>query len=900
MKQISAAQWEQLQEAFHAAVDLAPDKRAAFLAELHRTNSALHSQLIEMLRGEECAPRVLDSDMSQLAHDVLTDSDGLPPYAFGPYTITRKIGEGGMGVVYHATRSDLHSVAAIKLLRDAWLSPARRDRFVIEQRLLAQLNHPSIARLYDAGALPNGTPWIAMEYVEGVALTDYCRRNTLGVRARLLLLRAVCEAVLHAHQQLVVHRDLKPSNVLVRDDGTVRLLDFGIAKQLADGDGVDAGDRTRTGLRLLTPAYASPEQLRNNSVGLQTDVYSLGVMLYELLTGVLPIDLTDASAAEIERRITDVEPMRPSLRPRAEGVNASSAEWEDLDVLCITAMHKDTARRYRSVDALLRDIDHFLSRLALDAHPDRLLYRTRAFVRRHTKGVVITAATSLFLLMIVAFYTVRLRQARDRATDESVRSLRIQRFMTSLFQGGDDAAGPADSLRVVTLLEQGVAEAYALRQEPAVQADLYQTLGNIYRQIGRLDAADSLLSASVAQWTRLAGATSAGAARGIIALGDLRTDQARFADAERLLRESVLVLRTQQPTDEATLSKAMIALGRSLTEKGEHPKAIAVLDSVVVALKSRGADSLALLDGVSELANAQFYAGGYDAADSLNQQALAITRVVYGDRHPRVAEVLMNLGATEQERGNYVASERYFRDALSRTTSFYGNTHYRTAGNLVYLGRSLLLQNRYPEAKDAFNQSLSIREQVFGPMHPTVANTLNELGALATKESRYDDAETAFTRVRNIYRATYPGLNYKTGVATGNLADTYLYRKDYRRAEPLYRDALAHYIASQGPDHLNTGIGYIKLGRCLLRSGRFREAEIETSKGYAIVKKIASPGVRFLQAARLDLSIAYDSLGRPADAAHYREERQRNMAPTVVPSTPTPSTPSSTHPTTKR
>jgi tetratricopeptide (TPR) repeat protein len=263
-----------------------------------------------------------------------------------------------------------------------------------------------------------------------------------------------------------------------------------------------------------------------------------------------------------------------------------------------------------------------------------------------------------------------------------------------------------------------------------------------------------------------------------------------------------------------------------------------------------------------------------------------MTRRTYGERHPRVAEDLMNLGATEQERGNYVESERYFRDALERTIAFHGENHFRTAGNLVYLGRSLLQQGRLREAQDAFERSLAIRERVFGMSHPTVANTLNELGALAVKENRYDDAEAAFLRVRAIYQAAYPGMSYKTGVATGNLADTYLYRKDYRRAEPMYRDALTHYIATQGPEHLNTGIGYIKLGRCLLRSGRFAAAVPETQRGYAIVAKVASPNVSFLQAARLDLSIAFDSLGDPAKAAMYRAEREKYLPKPVAASTP--------------
>ena len=366
----------------------------------------------------------------------------------------------------------------------------------------------------------------------------------------------------------------------------------------------------------------------------------------------------------------------------------------------------------------------------------------------------------------------------------------------------------------------------------------------------------------------------------MVALGDLRTSQARYDEGEQLLRAGVTTLSTSRDAGDAAVIEARTALGRALTERGEHARAIAELDSAMASLRAGETarrEPRLVHEALGELANAHFYAGNYDVADSLNRQVLAMTRALYGERHPRVAEDLMNLGATQQERGKYKESEQLFREALAISTAFYGENHYRTAGNLTYLGRSLLLQNRYAEARIPFERALAIRERVFGAMHPFVANTLNELGSLAVREERYADAEALYHRVLDIYGRAYSGKNFRRGVATANLADTYMYRKDYRRAEPLYREALDIYIASQGAEHLNTGIGHIKLGRCLLRSGRFREAVPETERGYAIVAKVAAPDVSFLQAARLDLSIAYDSLGKPAEAGRYRAEREKYL-----------------------
>ncbi|HEY1263552.1 MAG TPA: serine/threonine-protein kinase, partial [Terriglobales bacterium] len=373
--------WERIQALFHEAAELPGSEQKVFLSAACGEDKALLAEVVALLEEDAKGSSLLDHGMAQVARQVLSESvpAALASKRFGPYRIKSTLGEGGMGVVYLAEREDLGSQVAIKVLRDAWLSPARRARFASEQRTLAQLNHPSIARLYDADTLADGTPCIIMEYVEGLPLTEYCRRHQCSVEQRLELFRAVCEAVQYAHQHAVIHRDLKPSNVLVKQDGGVRLLDFGIAKQL---DSVDAPvDQTRTGLRLMTPAYAAPEQIRGDRIGIHTDVYSLGVILYELLAGRLPFDLSNLTPVEAATIIVEHEPGRPSVVARraalrsGEAHGPSRAEWADLDVLCLTAMHKDPRRRYRSVEALVRDVDHYLKREPLEARPDTLRYR---------------------------------------------------------------------------------------------------------------------------------------------------------------------------------------------------------------------------------------------------------------------------------------------------------------------------------------------------------------------------------------------------------------------------------------------------------------------------------------------------------------------------------------------
>jgi len=393
------ARWERVQELFHLTADLAEDDRARLLDDACGEDRALLAEVQRML-AQDGREWLLDRDVVEIAGSFSDEALSTSFKEFSPYRLLRVLGEGGMGVVYLAERKDLGNRVAIKILRDAWLSPARRERFTTEQRTLAQLNHPSIARLYDASSLPNGTPWFVMEYVDGVSITEYCSQKNSSIEERRRLARAVAEAVEYAHEHGVVHRDLKPSNILVKDDGSVRLLDFGIAKQL-DPMGRPV-NHTRTALRQMTTAYASPEQLRGEAVGPLTDVYSLGVVLYELLAGRPPFDLTTKNVAEAERIISMSDPAKPSSVARGGG----KASWGNLDALCLKAMAKEPQRRYSSVAALIRDIDHYLNHEPVEARGDSWVAPLLRAARRNWRGIslgiagigLVTAAVFVTLL----------------------------------------------------------------------------------------------------------------------------------------------------------------------------------------------------------------------------------------------------------------------------------------------------------------------------------------------------------------------------------------------------------------------------------------------------------------------------------------------------------------------
>ncbi len=858
-------------------------QQRAFLVSACADDESLIADIQALLDEDAKDSSLLNRNMADIASEVLDDpaSRSFPFKEFGPYRIVRVLGEGGMGVVFLAERRDLHSQVAIKILRDAWVSPARRERFSSEQRTLAQLNHPSIARLYDADTLPDGTPLFVMEYVEGCSIVEYCKKLNCSIDDCLKLFRSVCEAVEYAHSQAVIHRDLKPSNILVKSAGTVRLLDFGIAKQLEDVN--VAADATRTSFRFLTPAYASPEQIRGDRVGIQSDVYSLGVILYELLCDQLPFDLSSKTPTEAQATILESEPVKPSLigqRPASEKAanspggagSTTKAAWTDLDVLCLTAMHKDPQRRYRSVEALIRDIDHYLRGEPLEARPDSVLYRMHKFVGRNRRAVTASAIVSALIVGLVIFYTLRLAKARNAALAETARTQHVEQFMQDLFQGDAESTGPADDLRVVTVLERGEKQARALDEDPQIQADLYQTLGTMYDQLGKYDRADSLLNASLAQRKATSGADSAKVAESLVALANLRNDQAQLAEAETFARQGLQMSERHLPADHPVVARATLTLGRILDNRGKYDEAIPTLEEAMrLESGSKGvpADLSATL---SELANTHYYLGHYDVSKDLNERALRMDEQIYGDRNPNVAQDLTNLADIQYQWSNYADAERLQRTAVGIMQSWYGKDHPETADDMTILGKYLIAEGRADEAVPILRESLVALENHYGKVHPRVALAVGELGLALQHQGNLDEAEKDFRRQADIYRSVYGEKNQQLGAAVANLAGVYSDRKDYAKSEELFRDALKLYADSLPAGHLNMAIAHVRLGGALLHDKRYSDAEGESRAGYELLMKQSTPPARWVETARNDLLAEYNAMDQSEKAAKIRAE----------------------------
>jgi serine/threonine protein kinase len=793
---MDSSRWQRVQTLFHEAADLPSSEQRGFLETKCGDDVALVSEVLILLQEDSRGGSMLERDVAHVAHQVLGEpSSDAPPFKeFGPYRIIQALGEGGMGMVYLAEREDLGSRVAIKVLRDAWLSPARRERFAIEQRTLAQLNHPSIARLYDADTSPDVTPFFVMEYVEGVPLTDYCRQHNSSILARLRLFRDVCGAVLYAHQHAVIHRDLKPSNILVKDDGTLRLLDFGIAKHLQSlGESVD---QTVTGLRLMTPAYAAPEQIRGEQVGIQSDVYSLGVVLYELLAGRLPFDLSNRTPAQAEKVLTEQEAERPSTvaaKLAASGAGSESAPvsktaWGDLDMLCLTAMHKDLQQRYQSVEALTRDIDHYLKSEPLDARPDTLRYRTRKFVTRNWRSVTAVAAVIAVVVGLVIFFTLRLARERDNANRQTAIATTINQFLSDdlLGRGNPFQSGKATEtlLDAIKLASPSIDRKF--KDEPQIAARLHLTIAQ---------ALDSRTNYPEAR-------------------GEYERAHQLFLETEGPLSQDAMVVQLQRAAMEARsyqsgglpVAKSLLAEQEALIPKIKNPRK----DLPVWLYSAKG--MIALIENDAKSANQNFKAAS-DAAAALPdfdetakfnlRQRLAFTYIRLGD------------GAT---------AERLARQLIAAYSGANGADSPYVLRVRLNLAQAFMIESKYQDAVKEANSVYPDFLAKFGPDHEL---TMQLLATRAQSEGSLGMFEDSTRDDLAIYKIAMQKQGPASFYAIATLSDAAVAQcrsNHLEEGELNARTAHDNSIKGFGPQAGLTGGTALTLANCLIAQGKMQEA----------------------------------------------------------------------------
>ena len=778
-----------------------------------------------------------------------------PGERLGPYRLLSLVGKGGMSRVYLAERADgtfKHRVA-VKLIKRGMETEQVLRRFYQERQILAELEHPNIARLLDGGSTPDGRPYFVMEYIEGLPIDRYCDQRRLGLDERLELFRTVCSAVHVAHRSLVIHRDIKPGNILVTAAGTPKLLDFGIAKLLEPGAGWQTTLTSGAALRPMTPSYASPEQASGSKLTTATDVYSLGVLLFQLLTGRLPGQTTAKSLAASELLRPSFVVLReivaapgdedatgsPSREQLAQRRNTNPRQLSrqltgDLDTIVEMAMRDSPDRRYVSAEQLAEDLRRHRAGLPVIARPDTPGYRAYKFMRRYRAAV---AAAIMLCLAVFAVVTalglqaVRIREERDRALAERARAERIASSFTDLLTLADPSEARGRTVTVHEALAEGLGRfRRQLNDQPEILAQVLHTAGDVYRRLGLLDDARPLLEEAV-MLRRSPHSDAALLAESLSSLAQLVKQNGSLDRAEKLDRESLELFRSSLGERHPRTARSLSDQAWYFELRGDYAEAEHLRRAALEILRDKlEDDDPEVARQLHRLSSTLRYSGQLQEAEALVRQALVILVAQVGEDHIDTVDAHKILGWLLAALDRMPESEAEYRLVLAVERRLFGESHPRLGYTLNSLAVALDRQGKLGEAEDFYRQSLEMRIRVHGPRYPAVAVSMSNLASVLRKRGKLAEAEEHYCSVLDILKEGFPpgapGISYPLIGLARVLMDAG--RLD--EAEPLSRRAVA-LRRNAGMDPVLIADAMAQLGHGLLLQARYEEAEAELRAG---------------------------------------------------------------------
>jgi len=804
--------WARAASLFDRLSELTPQARGAELALVALAAPEVHALVQRMLASDEASQQVLDRGLEGVAPLVTPPDEHIPAAEpgpdrrVGPYRLLRVLGQGGMGVVYLAERDDpeLRQVVALKCLPTGRATAAVMGRFLRERRILAGLVHPHIAQLHDGGFTESGEPYFAMEYVEGERIDDYCDRRRLSIDERLRLFGMVCQAVQYAHQHLVVHRDLKPGNVFVTSDGQVKLLDFGIAKVLEDPK--DPGRASESTVRALTPEYASPEQIVGEPVTAASDVFALGLVLFELLTGrraftpepgplgpvraILDTDPTRASTAAITG-----ERARPQGATTADRAAARATTPErlrrrlegDLDRIVLKALEKKPSLRYQSAQELVDDLERHQRGLPIRATPNTLGYRLRKFGRRHRAGVTATVVGLVLVAAFAGFHTRRITGERDRAQAEATKARTTTRFLQRLLGDAYPSVARGDAFSMSALMSRAVARVDSLSEQADIQAELLRTLGDVYREQGRFDEALTLLTRAVALHRASGEPRSRAAGEALSALGHLQYERKQYEAAWTAHGESREIFERILAPDDTLVLFALNNMATAASAEDRFEDALRLHREVLARRRRLFADTSQLVHTTHNNLGVLYEAMGnrLDAVREL-RETLRLRRVGLPADHPSIALVLSNLGNALRLLDQLDEAEGFLRESLGIFQRVFGPGHHRVGLAAYNLARVLEQRGSLVDAESLYVISLDIDRKTYGENSLDVATDLRMLGIVLRKKGDCAGAEAALRRADAVYEANGVALAQRRRLITRtNLAACLGSLRRHREAEDM-------------------------------------------------------------------------------------------------------------------
>jgi len=824
----------------------------------------------------------------------------------GPYHLGRRLGEGGMGEVWLAEQKDpVRRRVALKLIKRGFATREAIVRFDSERKALALMDHPAIAKVFDAGTTPAGAPYFVMEYVAGIPITDYCDKHRLSTRERLDLLRQVCEGVQHAHQKAIIHRDLKPTNILVTEVGgkaAPKIIDFGVAKALTTQLSEETMF-TRAGALVGTPEYMSPEQASSEGedIDTRTDVYSLGIIFYELLVvGAPPIELRKVAMAEFLRRLREDEPPKPSnkvsthdpdtmtdlARKRQSGPQELAKQLRgELDSIALKALEKERARRYASASEFAADITRYLNNEPVLAVPPSLAYRTRKFARRN-RGALITACA--FALVLIAAAAISIRQS-IRANREAA----IAQRQAAIAQGVNDflqndllaqasaatqsgpSAKPDPHLEVRTALDRAAARIEGkFANQPQVQAAIRSTIGRTYYELGLFPEATMQLEKALDLQRRVSGPENPETLGIMNNLGNLYDDEGKYAEAEALDNLALEIQRRVFGPEDRNTLRSMNNLSIIYRHEGKYAQAEALL-SAALEVKRRvlGREHPNTLKTMGNLANVYHDEGKYPQAETFFSQMLEIQRRVSGPEHPDTLTSMDNLANIYEDEGKYTQAETLHSQTLEIKRRVLGPEHPSTLESMMNLALTYQDEGRYAQAEALDSQTLQIKRRVLGPEHPDTLETLSALAAMYQRQGKYTLAETyvAQTLAGRRHGSEHPD----TMASVADLALAEVSEGRFAESEPLAREALDTNSKIQ-PGNWQRFRAESLLGASLAGEKKYTQAEPMLLEGYqgmlARKDSMAVPDQYHFELARGWLVTLYQDWGKPDKAGEWKKK----------------------------
>jgi eukaryotic-like serine/threonine-protein kinase len=779
----------------------------------------------------------------------------------GPYRLTTMLGSGGMGEVWRAEQTEpIHRTVALKLIKPGMDTRAVVARFDSERQALALMEHPTIAKVFDAGATPEGRPYFVMEYVHGFSITDYCDKHRLTIKERLELFMQVCEGVQHAHQKAIIHRDLKPSNVLVEEVNgkpVPKIIDFGLAKAMGPHL-TEMTLFTEAGAMLGTPDYMSPEQADQNEhhIDTRTDVYSLGVILYELLVGELPIGSQELRAAGIGamlQKIREQEPLAPSAKVSTLGDSAkTSAERRrsepeslkkhlrgDLDWITIRALEKDRSRRYGSASDLAADVQRYLEDEPVSAGPPGATYRARKFIRRHRFGASVAAAAVMLLL---AFSTILALQNR-RIVRERDRASRIADFMTQMFAVSDPSEALGNNITARTILDKASNQIRAgLARDPAVQSDLMFTMARTYASLGLYTTAETLSSATFESRRQMLGPNHGKTLQSMVQLAGIYDREGREQEAEKLINQEIARSRRALGADDPVTIDGMDRLGVILQKTARFAEAEKLERELVESTTRRfGLEDSQTLRAMVSLADSLSFQDRYAEAETIYRSALASEQRVLGPEHPQTLGTMHNLANRIQEQGRYSESARLYQQTLAIEQHVLGPEHPDTADTMTAMANSFYYEGNLGEAEKWYREALAILQKGLGSDNPSTTRSSEGLANVLSANGHYAEAEKLDRQVLDIRERQLGPDHTDTLLSEYNIGDVLFLEGNLIESEKFIREAFDAQSRVLGAENADTLASKAELAAIVTKEGRYQEAEELARQAFDAQLRILGP-----------------------------------------------------------